>query len=364
MNEQTPQRQIPKFKEERVLRQIRKLIITGRYAPGSRLPTRSELEEQYEVSRQTMQNVFDALLNEGFVEARGRHGTFVTEHPPHLSNYGLVFTRHPSDEGGWPNFWTAFYNEAQALHRDGRRHFHAFYGGAFDATGSGSYQDLLDLVTAGRLAGLIFPARPHHLTGTPILEQPGMPRIVFTGPDIVPGALQIGLEYPRCFEKGLDNLLANGRSRIAFVVGQNSPETLWPHLMEMCQERGLQTRFDWYLGGDPLRPAWTARAAALLARLPADQRPDGLIIGDDNFVGDVVAGLTRGKQGLEIGRDIDVVGHANFPWVTPSPVPITRVGFDISQIVRTCVESIDRQRRGEHPPARTRIDPLFEDELT
>ncbi len=364
MSEESPQRLIPKLKEDRVLRQIRKLIINGKYAPGSRLPTRSELEDEFEVSRQTMQNVFDSLLNEGFVEARGRHGTFVTEHPPHLSNYGLVFTQHPSEKDGWPNFWTAIFNEAQALHRDGRRHFHAFYGGSFDDSGSGSYQDLLEMVTSGRLAGLIFPARPFHLIGTPILEQPGMPRVIFSGADIAPGALQIELAFEHFYEIALDHLRKCGRSRVAFFMSNGYNATLWPRIMELCQEREMQTRFEWFHGIDPLRPTWSSRVAALLARLPQADRPDALIIGDDNLVSQTMSGLMRGRNGMDLPQDIDVVAHANFPWVTPSPVPITRVGFDVNQIVRTCVESIDLQRRGEHPPAKTRITPILESDIT
>ncbi len=364
--EHTPQRLVPKLKEDRVLRMIRKQIIDGRYPPGSRLPTRAEIEEEFEVSRQTLQNVFDALLAEGFVDSRGRHGTFVTDNPPHLSDYGLVFPRHPSGEDPWPNFWTALFNEAQSLHREGKRHFHAFYGGAFDNTGSGSYDNLQDMVTSGRLAGLIFPARPFHLKGTQILEQPGMPRVMISGADMAPGSVSLSLGFDALCEKALDHLKSCGCKRIAFVVA-NSPgeflKVLWPMVNEMCTQRGLTTRFDLVQGCDPLRPQWARRTAAMIAKLPADQRPDGLVIGDDNLVSDVVGGLIRGDDGLVIGRDIEVIGHANFPWVTPSPQPITRCGYDIREVMRTCIESIDRQRRGEHPPSQTFIKPMLESEL-
>jgi len=361
-----PQRMIPKLKEDRVLRRIRKQIIDGRYEPGSRLPTRAELEEEHEVSRQTMQNVFDSLLNEGFVESRGRHGTFVTDHPPHLSNYGLVFTRHPADKDGWPNFWTAMFNEAQALHRDGRRHFHAFYGGGFTDHSSGSYEDLRDMVTSGRLAGLIFPARPHHLVGTPILEQPGMPRVMISGAEMSPGAMSVAIPSQHVLAKALDHLQACGRKRIAFVIGNGGGTYLNEinsQVSEMCSDRGLATSYELIQGCDPLRSGYARRTAALIAKLPRDQRPDGLVIGDDNLVGDTIAGLTRGPAGLKIGEDIDVVAHANFPWVTPAPPTVTRVGFDIREVMRTCIENIDLQRRGEQPPTTTTIPARLESEL-
>ena len=365
-NDDTPQRLVPKLKEDRVLRRIRKQIIDGDYGPGTRLPTRSELEEEHEVSRQTMQNVFDSLLNEGFVESRGRHGTFVTDHPPHLSNYGLVFTRHPSDEDGWPNFWTAMFNEAQSLHRDGRRHFHAFYGGSISDTGSGSLHDLTDMVTSGRLAGLIFPAKPVHLKGSPILEQPGMPRVMLSGAEMVPGATQLALSQYDMIIKALDHLQACGRKRLALIIA-NAPGSalndFWTMFKECCEERGMTTAYELVHGVDPLRTYYARRVTALMAKLPASERPDGLVIVDDNLVGDAVYGLTRGKDAPKVGQDIDVVAHANFPWVTPSPVPITRVGFNIREVIRACIENIDLQRRGEQPPTTTYIKPQLESEL-
>lgn len=361
-----PQRMIPKLKEDRVLRRIRKQIIGGHYEPGSRLPTRAELEEEHEVSRQTMQNVFDALLNEGFVESRGRHGTFVTDHPPHLSNYGLVFTQHPTDRDGWPNFWTAMFNEAQALHRDGRRHFHAFYGGNLPDHTSGSYEDLLEMVTSGRVAGLIFPARPHHLVGTPILEQPGMPRVMISGPEMSPGSMSVSMDGQLVFSKALDHLKACGRKRIAFMVSNGGGTFLSQfnaNVAELCSERDLQTSYELIQGCDPLRPGYARRVGAMMAVLPPDRRPDGLVIADDNLVGEAVAGLTRGSSGLKVGEDIDIVGHANFPWVNSASAPVTRVGFDIREVMRTCIENIDLQRRGEQPPATTTIRAKLESEL-
>ena len=58
-----------------------------------------------------------------------------------------------------------------------------------------------------------------------------------------------------------------------------------------------------------------------------------------------------------------MIAHANFPHPTHSFFPARRIGFDIHALVKTCVERIDQQRRGETPPAMTLIAPQFENEV-
>jgi hypothetical protein len=62
--------------------------------------------------------------------------------------------------------------------------------------------------------------------------------------------------------------------------------------------------------------------------------------------------------------DIDVIGHCNFPWLTPSVLPICRLGFSAQQVLARCVDAIDRQRRGETVADSETISAVFEDELT
>ena len=59
---------------------------------------------------------------------------------------------------------------------------------------------------------------------------------------------------------------------------------------------------------------------------------------------------------------LEIVAHCNFPWPTPSLLPVRRIGYDVRDFLRQAIESIDEQRRGE--PVRQRwVHPTFEDEL-
>lgn len=50
----------------------------GRWQPEQQLPTEAELEAQYDVSRATVRQAFDLLVNQGWVYRRRGQGTFVS----------------------------------------------------------------------------------------------------------------------------------------------------------------------------------------------------------------------------------------------------------------------------------------------
>jgi GntR family transcriptional regulator len=66
-----PYRQIAAF--------IKRGIVSGHYAPNTRIPTESELVETYEVARSTARRAIAALRDEGLVYTVPARGTYVAE---------------------------------------------------------------------------------------------------------------------------------------------------------------------------------------------------------------------------------------------------------------------------------------------
>jgi DNA-binding FadR family transcriptional regulator len=62
--------------------QLSRLIDSGEYSPGQRLPAERLLAEQLNVSRPTVREALIALEVEGRVEIRGGAGVFVLDHEP------------------------------------------------------------------------------------------------------------------------------------------------------------------------------------------------------------------------------------------------------------------------------------------
>lgn len=66
-----------RLKNQYVADSLRADITSGKYAPGSRLPSESELIKAFKVSQPTIRAAIAQLRSEGLVEARHGSGTFV-----------------------------------------------------------------------------------------------------------------------------------------------------------------------------------------------------------------------------------------------------------------------------------------------
>ena len=63
---------------------LRADILSGAIAPGEKLPSKRRLAEQYGISINTVQNAYEQLIAEGYIEARERSGYFVSDLPASL----------------------------------------------------------------------------------------------------------------------------------------------------------------------------------------------------------------------------------------------------------------------------------------
>jgi len=336
----------PPVKRRSIVAALRSQIVSGKLAPGAQLPTRMALMELHEASSITVQSALDRLVKDGFVVAQGRRGTFVAEHPPHLHRYGLVFAHEPTS----PNFGRyamALCGEARRLEQESDRRF-TFYHSVNRHADSEAYHMLVSDIRAHRLAGLIFSVPPicleYDLTGTPVLDAPGMPRVVAcTGLSRVSFPM-VSLSEETLCERAMDDLAARGRKRVACLCLTQVLDEQVEAMRAMAAARGLSMPARWVQAVDHTRAHWAGRLAQLLFDPNQAERPDALFIVDDTLVEPATAAMA--SMGLRVPRDVEIVAHANFPWATPCHLPAHRIGFDIRQVLSRCVESIDQQRRG------------------
>ncbi len=345
-------------KAEWIAADLRRRIVAGEYAVGERLPTRVELMARYGVSSKTLQRALDWLMEDGFVVAEGRRGTFVHSRPPHLTNYALLFpNRFPN---GVPTncFHYALFREAQRR-RDGR--LVRIYDGFCGRSGFLDYDSLLEDVRQQRLAGLIFETAPHALEGTPLLTADGIPRTAIMS---IPMDARIPAVYPdvdRFVVRAAERFAAEGRRNVVVLVNATWKK---PHVDAL---RGEFRRRDLFQGDTPVigasieSSAWTGEITRLLFGGPAATRPDALLLTDDHFIEPATRMLD--EMGLRAPDDVLVIGHANFPWIRPSHLPLVRLGFQVPDLLNACIANIDLARQGQTPPPLTLLPPWFEDEL-
>jgi len=338
---------------------LRDRIVRGAYRPDQRLPTFDTMEREFSVSRMVLQQAVSRLCQDGFVRTVRRKGLFVAKAPPHLYRIALLFPDAPGDPG-WPRMNTAMVNESRRLaHEHPEWQFQLCDGVMNPLTGPEMLASIEADTRAHRLAGLIFTPRTMDLGRRPLLANPALPKACVCAADDVDVAANISVDSVALYQRALKRLADKGRRRIA-IVHRSDTTTFLNHeaLFAAC---GLRLHRPWiqWVGRD--HPQFAKPLVTLLLDRPAGERPDGLIIADDNLIEHAAAGIVT--TGLRVGRDLDVVAHCNWPWPLPSVLPFERIGFDATDILRRSMEAIILQGQGRVPQRLQKVPPLFEWEV-
>lgn len=350
----------PCERQDIIVREVRSRILEGEFQPGSRLPNRDEIAQQFSAGANTVQRALDRLRLEGFIISSGRNGTRVTPDPPHLTRYGLVFPALPTQSGRWLRFWTALTNEVHREQLEGLRKLPCFYGVHPEEGFGDDYANLLHDVEAHRLAGLIFSTNPYHLRHSPVLQEPGIARVAIMTPS---PEVDFPVVYPdggSFFKRAFTYLQERGCRTVAFIHPPGITALHRNRLPEL-EQFGLETRPYWQHTVHLSTPDSARDLAHLLMRATPEDRPQALIISDDNLAEYALAGLLA--AGVSIPDDLEVVTHCNFPWPAPSTARVQRLGFSARQVLVTALSHIDALKKGLSVPEVTPIAACFEHEL-
>jgi len=345
-------------KQARVIEAIRKKILSGEYAPGTQIPIQTELVQKFKLSSVTVQRAVHELKRQGFLTAKRRLGTFIAEQPPHLKNYALVFPADPVRSVVWGNFWESLRLEAEKINKRGIKRIEFFFG-AEEFEHSKDYLRLVELVRNHQLAGLIFTAPPHNLMDTPLMTVPDMPRVAiatssnnFTIP-VVSHADQNGLFT------AATRLSERGGKRIALFCTAPAQVEEWLRRQSELADLGMRTREQWCFTIPATVPATAKACTRLLMDLPAEDRPDGMIVMDDHLTEAVEQGLI--DAGNDVATQVGVVALCNFPDRFAHRLPIQRLGCNGVDFLNLCIESIDAQRNGDRVQKQVFVKAYFEE---
>ena len=339
------QRGRPSSKLKEVVARLRSSILSGEYAPGSRLHTYDELEPMLDVSRATLRHAIGVLKREGFINSVERSGMHVAIRPPHLARYGLIFCDVESHD----RFQLALMHVAEELSHSGEMEIVVFHG-VHPGSNHPDWMRLVKDLKSHRLAGLITVAPSEHLEGTGALEDDTLPKIGFRSyPE--PGFRRIVLDNKSLIDQAVDWFVSQERRKIAVIcaggAGPSGNGTLDAEVVfaQSCIERGISFRPEWCITVGLDYPKGAQNVAHLLGSLPSEIRPDALLILNDNIVEYACAGLVAAQ--IQVPRDMAVVVHCCLPWPVPSVLPLMRIGFDAREALKQTVQMINASRQGE-----------------
>jgi DNA-binding LacI/PurR family transcriptional regulator len=342
-----------------LLTELRRRILAGELAPGAQLPTRLELAQEFQASPHTLQRAVDHLRRDGFLSVVARQATYVTKHLPNRFHFAMVFTSRPSVHGAWNRFFQTLANAA--THYDGsdaepRRI--SVHVGVDNHADNQEMKVLLHAINTQSLAGLIFPEEPFvsGLAETPLMTRPGIPRVAFRAEPIEPDTAAVTSDGA-VLEKALDHLAAQGCRRIAVLGNLGSP-TSEEATAAAIRGRGMILRPHWFLMLPAERPECARKVVHLLLHAGQPERPDGMLIADDNLAEYAQMGIV--DSGIKVGEELRLVIHCNFPSPAPNVLPARRLGYDARTALGFCLELLEEVRQGKPPGARV-LPAVFED---
>ncbi len=322
-------------------------IVGGALPAGSRMPRRVDLEHEYQASRVTIQRVFDQLAEDGFVHANGRGGTFVVDHPPHLCRFVLAF---PDDENG-NRFRQALSQEARRLSTpmrtiEVRTNLHV----------ARDQMRLLSDLRSRRVAGVVWVTPSSDIINGHLVQETAVPSVAIS-PVCMPRLPGIAPDMPAFMTRAVERLVKLGRKRIAMI---SVPGHANAHACAEIARHGLDFPQHWLQVVPYDHGHWVRNLVRLLFHRDQRERPDSLIISDDNLVEEATGGLI--DAGVRVPSEVEIVAHCNFPWPTPSVVPVHRLGYDARVVLERCLLVLSGRRADAAVDAPIWIPPVFADE--
>ena len=339
-----------------MISRLRDQIISG-LQPATRLATFNEMEQAFGVSRAVLREAVEELKRDGFIYSVDRQGLFVADRPPHLSRFGLVFPNNPSCPD-WSRFFTALQQESITIQQGrGDITFRAYFDTA-RGPGCESHDKLLDDVEAHRLAGLLLMPGAHQLGQTEPFLSLDVPKVYICGAPQVGRVPSVATDDTQLCDRMANWLRDRGRQRVAVIAMWGNSADQRAYLVE----QGVPHRPHWVQTVGRENVVDVRKIIALLMDYPADQRPDGLIILDDNVTEHAVGALI--DCDLKIGQDIDVIAHCNWPFPVANMAPIQRVGYHAGHVLNLALRAIELARQNQ--PLATdfvKVPALFEAEI-
>lgn len=329
--------------QKTIIEDIKDQIISGKLAPGDKLKGRTVYEKHYQTTTNTVQHAFTKLADDGFIESFPRKGTYISQKPPHLKNYALLIYSDniPEGWGDGNSYWKTIDRVCEEINKQGEIHLSIRIGIAPNYL-SANYCKLLDDINARRIAGMLACMSLDLLKDTPIVDDKDIP-IVSLVDKHQHGRPSILVDGEGFYAKAIEKLAKLGRKRIAVICPHAVHANLFERLKPFADQHGVALKDIWIQAGDQKQPESIESLIQLLLQGESEQRPDGIIITDDNFLEPACRGVIKTK--LHCQDDLDIVAHANFPLEKDDLLPVYRLGFDIYDLITKSIQILSDLRQ-------------------
>jgi DNA-binding LacI/PurR family transcriptional regulator len=310
-----------------------KQIWSGKFQPGSRMPTTSEIARQFNVNPNTVQQGFELLLKRGIVERRRKCGSFVS---PGLNSrtVGIVFCKEIFTDIN-RHFFSVVLAELQREFSEALWDTKFYYTSEFEHGGK-VISEMEEDLRCGKIRAIVeFPSNA--MVREWLLSGPAVARLLCPKTD-----------EADLIVKGLDYLAKSGYRRPAVIF--NASNTVDAESKAVAAKTEFK-RLDLKIGQDSLKH-WAItsqtgfKAAKALFGRPSRLRPDSLLVANDNACRGVIYAALESE--IAIPAQIGLITHRNKGIDIFSPVPLTCLEIDPATFAAVLVDNGLRKINGEN----------------
>ncbi len=218
--------------------------------------------------------------------------------------------------------------------------------------GQQQVEDHRELIDTGRVDGFVLSSVNYNDPRIHFLIERGFPFVSFGRSNPGLDFAWVDVDGAAGTRQAVEHLLSRGHRRIAALA--------WPEDSRVGNDRlqgyfqalkaaNIEPRPEWLLRGEGTFEVGREMTLELLD-LPAEKRPTALIALNDTMA--IGAMHAARERGLEVGRDLAIIGFDDAPMVQYLFPPLTSIRQPIAEAGRKCVEILIALIEGRQPVER------------
>ncbi len=343
----------PRVVYRQISDQIRELIVTGKLAPGTKLPPSGELAAKWQTHAATIHAALTPLVKEGLLTRQPKIGTFVSKRRRKLVNVGIYY-----DSNIWLNQANAFkrsvHVELTRLLEAQRVNVTVWFDPRGEKQRGKTWAQLVRAVERREIQAILATDVPDDvvtwLQGLPVLSAyftyaPVSNSVLFDFNQFAEASVTL-LKKQGCRSVGMISILDPGMSTSSSPV--TAARDFYEHFSKVCRTHGITVRNEWIRTAhgfvrDEVQEEFGYREFKEIWRQA--ERPEGLVIFPDTSVPGVIISLL--EQRVNVPGELRLVAHKHAGIEFLCPLPITFLYSSARDIARAMIAQIERQFEGQ-----------------
>ena len=338
----------PRVVYRQIGEQIRALIINGELAPGTKLPSSTELATKWQTHPATIHAALAPLVKEGLLTRQPKIGTFVSQRSTRLSDIGIYY-----DSNIWQNqanaFKRAVHVELARLLESRNINVRVWFDPRSEKRRGETWMELAAAAERREIQAVIATDVPGEVVSW---LQPLPVLCAYFTRAAVPNRVQLDFEQfaaasvgllkkQGCRSAGIISIIESEKTRSALS------NDFYHRFSQLCRAQGMEVRAEWIrmahgfvrdesqeeFGYKEFKQIWLQ-----------SRRPDGLVVFPDTSVTGVVMSVL--EQRVDVPRDLKLVVHKHAEINFLCPLPVSYLYSSTGQIAEALFSQVERQFDG------------------